>query len=243
MKHRNIQVNWRVTSSLLLTLLNIFAFLLVNIPAVKAQAEKIYWTEWAVGQKIQRANLDGTDREDFITTGLGRPQGIAVDANGGKVYWSDNGTVKIQRANLDGTNVEDLVTGLDGLTSPLGIALDVSGGKIYWVDYVIGQPGTGRIQRAKLDGTAVEANFITKLTVPVDVAGRDQLLIPFRLPRVANDAGKQPQDAAALLKVLHGAEAIMGSLEQTGMERVAVDDRLGVRRARSIGGQRTRSVA
>ena len=108
----------------------------------------VYWIDWGV-DKIQRANLDGSNIEDLVTQGLDRPVGIAIDIAGGKMYWTDIDTGKIQRANLDGSNIEDLITrGLDG---PSDIALDVAGDKMYWTD---GNPD--RIQRANLDGSNIE---------------------------------------------------------------------------------------
>jgi hypothetical protein len=38
----------------------------------------MYWTENALG-KIQRANLNGTDVEALVITGLPGPAGIALD--------------------------------------------------------------------------------------------------------------------------------------------------------------------
>ena len=106
---------------------------------------KMYWTS---ERKIQRANIDGSEVEDLITTGFYDPfddAGIALDVGRGKMYWT-NGRSKIQRANIDGSEVEDLIT---ELRSPSGIALDVGRGKIYWT--------TSRsIQRANLDGSEVE---------------------------------------------------------------------------------------
>ncbi len=127
---------------------------------------KMYWTD-AGTHKIQRANLDGSNIEDLITTGLIYPQGIALDLTGKKMYWTDGGTDKIQRANLDGSNVEDLIaTGLTSSpTGPEGIALDVSGGKIYWTDF-----STGKIQRANLDGSNVEDLITTGLRHPQGIA-------------------------------------------------------------------------
>ena len=84
----------------------------------------MYWTDWGT-DKIQRANLDGSNIEDLVTQGLSSPSGIALDVEGGKMYWTDWGTAKIQRANLDGSNVEDLVTRTQGLRGPNGIALGV----------------------------------------------------------------------------------------------------------------------
>lgn len=127
---------------------------------------KMYWTDVGT-HKIQRANLDGSNIEDLITTGLIYPQGIALDLTGKKMYWTDGGTDKIQRANLDGSNVEDLIaTGLTSSpTGPEGIALDVPGGKIYWTDF-----STGKIQRANLDGSNAEDLITTGLRHPQGIA-------------------------------------------------------------------------
>ena len=123
---------------------------------------KMYWTD-VVTDKIKRANLDGSNVEDLITTGLSAPNGIALDVGRGKMYWTDFNNRKIQRANLDGSNVEDLIT--TGLTNPPGIALDIARGKMYWMDQ-----GTDKIQRANLDGSNVEDLITTGLTAPQGIA-------------------------------------------------------------------------
>ena len=121
---------------------------------------KMYWAD-NFASKIQRANLDGTGVEDFIT-GLDRPTNLALDLGGGKIYWgTEGGRDRIQRANLDGTGIEDLVTAEGALG---GLALDLGAGKIYWTDYY----PAGKIQRANLDGTGVE-DFITGLDRPTDL--------------------------------------------------------------------------
>ena len=123
---------------------------------------KMYWTDTNT-DTIQRANLDGTQVENLITTGLDFPSGLALDVGQGKMYWTDANTDKIQRANLDGTQVENLVTtGLDG---PGGLALDVGQGKMYWTDYY-----TDTIQRANLDGSQVENLITTGLEEPYGLA-------------------------------------------------------------------------
>ena len=127
----------------------------------------IFWTD-SGRDKIQRANLDGSNIEDLITSGLDIPHGIVLDVAGGKMYWTDSRRRKIQRANLDGTDVQDLVT--QGLSYPRGIALDVAGGKMYWTD-----TGRDKIQRANLDGTDVQDLVTQGLFVPdslaLDIAG------------------------------------------------------------------------
>ena len=123
---------------------------------------KMYWTD-PLGMEIQRANLDGSNVEDLITTGLSTPYGIALDVGRGKMYWTDEDTGKIQRANLDGSNVETLIT--TRVSTPGGIALDVGRGKMYWTD-----GGSGKIQRANLDGSNVEDLITTGLSGPAYIA-------------------------------------------------------------------------
>ena len=122
----------------------------------------IFWIDNGTN-KIQRANLDGSDVQDLVTQGLKSPSSIALDIVGGKMYWTDNGTDKIQRANLDGSDVQDLVT--QGLKSPSSIALDIVGGKMYWTDN-----GTDKIQRANLDGSDVQDLVTQGLESPSSIA-------------------------------------------------------------------------
>ena len=46
---------------------------------------KVYWTD--VTNKIQRANLDGTQVEDLVNAALGfQPPGITLNPSAGKIY-------------------------------------------------------------------------------------------------------------------------------------------------------------
>ena len=123
---------------------------------------KIYWTDQS-SRWIWRANLDGSETEAVVSSGLIRPVAIDLDLGRGKIYWTDAGSNKIQRANLDGSRVESLIS--IGLHSPEGLALDVDGGKVYWSDY-----GTNKIQRANLDGSQVEDLIATGLRIPGELA-------------------------------------------------------------------------
>ena len=163
------------------------------LPDQRNAPMKMYWT--ADGpNKIQRANLDGTEMEDLVT-GLSGPRGLALDLGAGKMYWTAYWAGKIQRANLDGTEVEDLVT--SGLNGPHALALDPGAGKMYWTDV-----GTGRIRRANLDGNQVEDLTITGLV------GTEGLALDLRAGKMywtawegrirrANLDGSQTEDLAS----------------------------------------------
>ncbi len=64
-------------------------------PPPTTVASKLYWTDWGT-DKIQRADLDGSNVEDLVSSaGLNGPDGLALDMAGGKMYWTDAGTSKI----------------------------------------------------------------------------------------------------------------------------------------------------
>jgi hypothetical protein len=128
---------------------------------------KIYWAENG-SDRIQRANLDGTELTTLVTGLFGGNNVVALDLVGGKMYWTenDNGGGDIRRANLDGTGQETLVTGLPG---PNHIALDLTDGLMYWTDSAGNIPGAGDIRRANLDGTDQQI-ILTGLNGPAGIA-------------------------------------------------------------------------
>jgi DNA-binding beta-propeller fold protein YncE len=130
----------------------------------RAQTDKVYWASPDIG-KVQRANLNGTDREDvaMVPAGLA-PQAVAVDPVGSKLYRAGviGVTPTIQRGNLDRTQVETLFAG-PLLFTVWGLAVDPVGGKMYRTN--VPSSGLGSIQRANLDGTNVET-VLSGLSVP-----------------------------------------------------------------------------
>jgi len=121
---------------------------------------KIYWTHPESG--IYRSSLDGSNLEPLVIPDLRRPDKIALDIDGGKMYWTERAVEGIHRSDLDGSNLETLIEGY----GPLGwnwitdIALDIAGGKMYWTqessqgDYI-----EGFVARANLDGSNTEILF------------------------------------------------------------------------------------
>ena len=140
MKRKRVQTHWCAYIQwfgFVITLVLLFGH-------AAAETDKLYWTDV---RGIHRVGLDGGNMETPVPVPLVSPIGIAVDEQGGKIYWADSDTRKIQRANLDGTNIEDLIAARSGW--PYYVAVDGSRGKLYWTDTQI-------IQRSNLDGTEVE---------------------------------------------------------------------------------------
>ena len=69
----------------------------------------MYWSDWGKKPKIERANLDGTDRRVLVDSNLGWPNGLAVDLQGGRLYWGDAKTDHIETSDLMGRDRRVLV--------------------------------------------------------------------------------------------------------------------------------------
>jgi sugar lactone lactonase YvrE len=65
----------------------------------------MYWSDWAtvVTQKgkIERAAMDGSKREAFVTVDVHWPNGLSIDYGGKWLYWCDAYYDRIERI---GTN-------------------------------------------------------------------------------------------------------------------------------------------
>jgi len=150
----------------------------------------MYFTD--TGQRIVRANLDGTGQEDVLT-GISPEPGIALDLAGGKMYWGE--ADGIHRANLNGTGME---TVLSGLAEPVGdIALDLANGKIYWLDRF-----KANLHRANLSGTGLQDLVTGAIDVfegglALDVAGGKVYWSEPERIRRANLDGSSPEDLVA----------------------------------------------
>ena len=87
---------------------------------IAISGNKLYWTEITSESsgKIGRANLNGSNFG--MLTRLQTPAlGIAIDAVGNKLYWSDTAG-RIRRANLNGKQIQNVVS---GLASPAALVI------------------------------------------------------------------------------------------------------------------------
>ena len=131
---------------------------------------KLYWSD-REGMRVMRCNLDGSHIETIVDTSQGdsRPGpdatkwcvGIAVDAVGGKFYWTqkggDNaGEGRIFRANLEipkaqtPENRDDIEVLYENLPEPIDLDLDLANRMMYWTDR--GDPPRGNtVNRAPMD--------------------------------------------------------------------------------------------
>ena len=140
---------------------------------LEKKSQKLYWCD-REGMRVMRANLDGSSIETIVDTSKGDPRpgpdatkwcvGVAVDADGGEVYWTqkgpDNaGTGRLCRAGIDvprgqtASNRADIEVLYDGLPEPIDLDLDLNNRVMYWTDR--GDPPRGNtVNRAPMDPDA-----------------------------------------------------------------------------------------
>ena len=119
----------------------------------KAIVSRLFFLDLS-GGRILSLNPDGSDRK-VIVTECRLPDGIAVDAEAGHIYWTNMGVPNlndgsIERADLDGKNRKMIVP--EGSTfTPKQLHLNKKNGKLYWSD----REGM-RVMRANRDGSNIE---------------------------------------------------------------------------------------
>lgn len=106
----------------------------------------MFWTDWGYVAKIERANMDGSDRVVIVNTSITWPNGITIDYERDLIYWVDAGNLSraIEYCDFNGNNRTVLIKEM--LLHPFGITLFEN--HIYWTDW-----DTDKVERAdKLDG-------------------------------------------------------------------------------------------
>lgn len=93
----------------------------------------MYWTDWGRTAKIETASMDGSERRDFVITDLSQPNGLSVDLDSERVYWSDSDLDKLEYMSFDGTGRTQLETEATGLLYPFSVS--VGGDIVYWSDW------------------------------------------------------------------------------------------------------------
>lgn len=73
--------------------------------------------------KIERAALDGTEREVLFFSGLGKPVALAIDNELNRLFWVDMDLRRIESSDLSGELVRSKVNAVDAPASSMNAML------------------------------------------------------------------------------------------------------------------------
>jgi low density lipoprotein-related protein 2 len=136
----------------------------------------MYWVDWLEDRQnavIERASMDGQNRQIIVPTSLAMPYGITLDIASEKLYFIDSYHKRIESVNTDGTGRQQLHL---FRTDIVAYSLVFHNGFLYWTDRL-----SQAISRLQIEGGAV--NNVTIADVrPTGLT----LIAPQRQPQVDN---------------------------------------------------------
>lgn len=102
-----------------------------------ARTRYFYWTDWGETAKIERAAMDGNpaSREVIVSANISRPNGLTIDYDEARIYWTDARLRYIHSANLDGSDRLAIVTESMLHSFSIPFAVTVFGSSMYWTDW------------------------------------------------------------------------------------------------------------
>jgi sugar lactone lactonase YvrE len=119
-----------------------------------AVSGRLFFLDVASG-RIMSVNPDGSNLKVILEEGRKLPDGLAIDAAAGHLYWTNMGNLKVNdgsilRSDLDGKHMTTIIPP-GGTFTPKQIQIDKVNRKVYWSD----REGM-RVMRANLDGSNIE---------------------------------------------------------------------------------------
>uniref|UniRef100_A0A4W3IJ01 Uncharacterized protein n=1 Tax=Callorhinchus milii TaxID=7868 RepID=A0A4W3IJ01_CALMI len=92
----------------------------------------VYWSDWSDPAKIERAGLNGGDRQPLVTESIECPNGITLDVLNERLYWVDSKLHTLSGIDLNGGNRKLLLSSAEYLRHPFSLA--VFEDTLYWTD-------------------------------------------------------------------------------------------------------------
>lgn len=69
----------------------------------------LYWSDWGQTPCIERAFLDGSERQVIVIQDVGFPNGITIDYKDRRLYWTDALRHRIDTSDLNGQHRVQLI--------------------------------------------------------------------------------------------------------------------------------------
>ncbi|XP_018419478.1 PREDICTED: low-density lipoprotein receptor-related protein 8 [Nanorana parkeri] len=100
--------------------------------AVDPTSGFMFWSDWGEPSKIEKAGLNGGDRQILVSDDIEWPNGITLDVLTHRLYWVDSKLHTLSSVDFSGANRKMLIFSEDKLSHPFGLA--VFEDKVFWTD-------------------------------------------------------------------------------------------------------------
>ena len=148
-------------------ILNIIAAIKRNVVAVVVVKfllfyRIMYWTDWGLNPKIEKADMTGKQRLVLVSSSLHWPNGLTLDKANNRLYWVDGYLNKLEYLNLITHVRVTLISSSATLPHPFGLTL--LGDYLFWTDW-----GNNTVYRANKESGGEVTAFITGINRPMDI--------------------------------------------------------------------------
>nr|BDQ29913.1 very low density lipoprotein receptor c3 [Scyliorhinus torazame] len=92
----------------------------------------IYWSDWGAPAKIEKAGMNGADRQLFVSREIYWPNGIALDLVKSRLYWVDSKLHTLSSIDLNGQDRRTVLQSEEFLAHPLAVSMFED--HIFWID-------------------------------------------------------------------------------------------------------------
>ena len=125
--------------------------------ALEPREGMLFWTDWdpAGSPRIERCSMDGREENRMAIYNVSNyggawPNGLTVDYQARRIYWTDARSDSIHTAKYDGSDPREVLRGHQYLSHPFSLAVFES--HIYWTDW----RSSSVIRANKWNGTDVQ---------------------------------------------------------------------------------------
>lgn len=98
----------------------------------RAKSRLMFWTDWGRYPRIERANLDGTNRRAIVTSKIFWPNGLTIDLIRERLYYADAHLDFIESCDYDGRNRKQIMANNLALHHPHSLSFFED--NVFWVD-------------------------------------------------------------------------------------------------------------
>ena len=143
----------------------------------------MFWTDWGLNPKIERAGMNGAQRQVIVNTDMMWPNGLAIDYFSEQLFWVDAKLGTLCSCDFDGLGRRTIISSNSTLPHPFSVT--VFEDSVYWSDW----EKEAIFKANKFDGTertAVISNLYNPMNLrimhPVIQSNCKYRIIPIKRP-------------------------------------------------------------